>query len=404
MKSAPLPAGPTAGLDVIWFKQPPPAIAEYQFSYEFCRKTSRKLCGRELAPASWTEVEIDRPLGRVLARLAGDRVLLVFHPEAVLAPAAIEHLLASLADHEAVVPVFNGAPSPGQAAVLPAAYLNLATYLEVAALVAARQPPAAEELADPDLSCVLLPRELLASLWEPELAGEQLYERLAGRRIMVDRGALIHVFGNSYSAERLDLAELVPAAARRVLDVGCARGGFGALLRRLRPDVELIGVEMNAVMAADAAPHYDRLVTSRVEDADFSRCFDHINCGDVIEHLDDPWRMLRVFRDLLVPDGTLVISLPNAGHWTIVRDLARGEFLYLPLGLQCITHLRWFTETSIKEALEEAGFTVDVFRREQLPPTPSGERFIDDLCRLGHGERTSLLTNQITLRAVRGQS
>ncbi len=401
MKSVHRPDGSTAGLDIIWFKRQPPAITECRFSYEYCRKTSRRLCCRDLEAVSWIDVEADSPAAALLAPLAGDQVLLVLQPETVLAPVAVDHLRRSLADHGAVVPVYNGAVNPGQAVTLPASYLNLATYLEVASLVAARQPPGAAELDSRDLSCVMLSRDLLASLCEPGMAAGDLRQRLAGLPVRVDRGALVHVFGSYYSGQRPELVELVPAAAARILDVGCARGGFGALLRRQRPGLDITGVEMNPEMAAAAAPHYDRVFAARVEEVVFPRRFDHINCGDIIEHLADPWEMLRTFHGLLVPGGTLVVSLPNAGHWTMVRDLVRGDFPYLPVGLQCVTHVRWFTEATIREALEEAGFTIDVLQREQVPPTPAGVRFIDDLCRRGHGDRVSLLTNQLTIRAVR---
>jgi len=402
MKRCRQPANFIECLDIIWVRQEPPDIIECRFSYEFCRKTSKKLCSEELNLASWIDLEAGLGLEVILDQLSAPLILLVSNPELVLAPIAVTHLMQSFGEDDSIcVPVYNITHSPQQAAKIPAVYLNLSTYLEVAALVAGQHPPEAENLSDPDFSCVLVRREVLESLHEPGLSIEQLMVRMAERRTMVARGALIHSFGRYYSGQREDLAKLVPASVIRILDVGCARGGFGAVLRQKYPGLDLTGVEMNDVMATAAAPHYDRIFHARVETVDFQRRFDHINCGDIIEHLDDPWQILKLFYDLLEKGGTLVISLPNVGHWTIVRDLARGEFPYLPVGLLCLTHIRWFTEASIKEALNEAGFAVDIFHREQVPPTPEGTVFIDDLCRQGYGDRISLLTNQFTLRAVK---
>jgi len=163
----------------------------------------------------------------------------------------------------------------------------------------------------------------------------------------------------------------------------------------------LTGIEMNSAMAAQASQHYNMIYSDKIEDVEFNKTFDHINCGDIIEHLYDPWTMLKRFYTLLNENGSLVISLPNAGHWTIVKDLTAGRFQYIPFGLLCITHIRWFTEENIREALTDAMFEIETFDREQVPPTPQGRAFIDILCNNGMGNRTSLLTNQFNIRAFK---
>jgi 2-polyprenyl-3-methyl-5-hydroxy-6-metoxy-1,4-benzoquinol methylase len=392
-------------IDIVWLRHEPPEIVECRFSYDFCPRTTRELCHEAGGLGAWIEMAPDTPAADLRARLEGRFAVLVSHPELVLVPEALGRMVRSLSrGYGACLPVYNETDQPLQGVELPAFYLNLATLREIAGLLAATTRPVAPLPADavPDFACIMVRREVLERHLDADLNVAALPERIvAQERPVVDAGALVHTFGRYYGAEREDLVQLVPEAAVRVLDVGCAMGGFGRRLRRLRPDVELTGVEMNPTMAAAAKGHYDRVHCRRIEEIDFPAHFDHINCGDIIEHLDDPWAMLARFYDLLQPGGTLVLSLPNAGHWTIVRDLAAGRFQYIPVGLLCLTHIRWFTETSIREALENAGFGIDLFRREQVPPTPAGARFIDDLCRLGHGDRESLLTNELTLRAVK---
>src|SRR4051812_43810771 len=55
----------------------------------------------------------------------------------------------------------------------------------------------------------------------------------------------------AYGGDRPDVRELVPAHARRVLDLGCSSGAVGAALKRER-DVEVVGVEPDPVSAAGA--------------------------------------------------------------------------------------------------------------------------------------------------------
>ena len=438
-------------LDVIWPLQRPPDVMESAYSYEFCRKTTRRLFDETdlfqlrgwhewpdsdvLEMASQSEGGISS-LGAIvhsdglISTQGIDGFLWVTDPELVIAPIAVQRMMEKLdAGAEAVLSVFNETGSPLQLATLPAIYLNLSTYLEVAEMLAKSGKDAKETegidgegrggrspivLADHpatpvDAACVLVSRSCLEKM-RPRLQAAVSLESpfsclsqvlLEGVACVIDPSAFIHRFGAYGTGERQDLGDLVPDGAHRLLDVGCAQGGFGAMMRSRRPDLHITGVEMNRVLAEHARPHYHALHVDKIEDVKFDHLFDHINCGDLIEHLYDPWQMFQRLYALLHPGGTLVVSLPNAGHWSIVRDLAAGTFPYLPFGLLCITHIRWFTESSIREGLVSAGFKMDHLHREQVPPTPQGEAFINLLCESGSGDRTSLLTNQLTLRAVK---
>ena len=107
---------------------------------------------------------------------------------------------------------------------------------------------------------------------------------------------------------------------------------------------------------------------------------------------------------MLVDGGTLCLSLPNAGHWTMVKELSQGRFHYTTIGVQCVGHIRWFTESSICELLTNTGFVIDEIVRMEIPPTPAGDRFIQHLCEQGHGNRKSLLTFNMIIRARKKQA
>ena len=111
--------------------------------------------------------------------------------------------------------------------------------------------------------------------------------------------------------------------------------------------------------------------------------------------------MLKRFHTLLVDGGYLVLSVPNIGHWSVVKALLKGQFQYIPLGLLCIGHLRWFTESSIREALTDAGFLIEIVENLQIPPTPKGEAFILRMCENGCGDKQSLKTNEFIIRSVK---
>jgi 2-polyprenyl-3-methyl-5-hydroxy-6-metoxy-1,4-benzoquinol methylase len=162
----------------------------------------------------------------------------------------------------------------------------------------------------------------------------------------------------------------VPAGAR-VLDVGCATGYLAAELARR--GCRVTGVEADPVVAERARLHCDALVVGDVEDDDCRRAladlgpFDVVLCGDVLEHLHDPWSALRALAALAARDGRVVLSVPNVAHWTGRRAVARGRFPYAEHGLFDRTHLRFFTRASAAELARRAGFAV---REERLAGAP----------------------------------
>ena len=51
----------------------------------------------------------------------------------------------------------------------------------------------------------------------------------------------------------------------------------------------------------------------------------------------------------VTPGGRLVLSVPNVGHWAVVEDLLAGRWDYLPIGLLCYTHYRFFTRRTLAD-------------------------------------------------------
>lgn len=161
--------------------------------------------------------------------------------------------------------------------------------------------------------------------------------------------------------ERPDLERLVPPEARRVLDVGCAYGALGLALKR-RGVETVIGIELNPEAARRAAELIDTVIVCDVEleaPPFEAGTFDCIVYGDVLEHLVDPWAVLREHRHLLAPGGVALISIPNIGYWPVLRMLLRGQWRYTTSGTLDRTHLRFFTLAGIEQLCQQAGLRVE---------------------------------------------
>ncbi|PHM05774.1 hypothetical protein CK516_38565 [Nostoc sp. 'Peltigera malacea cyanobiont' DB3992] len=84
--------------------------------------------------------------------------------------------------------------------------------------------------------------------------------------------------------------------------------------------------------------------------------YDAILFLDVLEHLQNPWAVIKGAMKVLQPGGAIHIVVPNIAHISVVRRLLQGRFEYSNCGTMDRTHLRWFTRKSLTESLEEAGF------------------------------------------------
>lgn len=101
-------------------------------------------------------------------------------------------------------------------------------------------------------------------------------------------------------------------------------------------------------------------------------------------------------------DGrSLLLSVPNVGHWSVVWDLLQGEFDYQPVGILCTTHLRFFTRRGLERLLGDARFTVE--RWEDVPsPPPAAFAALLDACPQGVAiDRASLATESFHVLARR---
>ena len=58
------------------------------------------------------------------------------------------------------------------------------------------------------------------------------------------------------------------------------------------------------------------------------------------------------------PNGTVIACVPNIAHWSIVAPLIHGKFVYKDSGVMDRTHIRFFTEESLMEMFNNAGYQV----------------------------------------------
>ena len=91
------------------------------------------------------------------------------------------------------------------------------------------------------------------------------------------------------------------------------------------------------------------------KDAFSAKRYDFILFADVLEHLRDPWKALKESAGMLKPGGRIIVSVPNIAHTQILSSLYNNDFSYSDVGIMDRTHLRFFTEPTLRELIQEAG-------------------------------------------------
>jgi SAM-dependent methyltransferase len=130
---------------------------------------------------------------------------------------------------------------------------------------------------------------------------------------------------------------------------------------------------MDPETLATCAPFCERTVQANLEDPQWAaplagESFDAIICADVLEHLRDPRPLLNQLHGFLKPGGSMLMSLPNASHLTVVASLLGGRFPYQKNGLLDHTHLKFYGREDLEALLRECGLLWQHWHNVQVDP------------------------------------
>lgn len=144
----------------------------------------------------------------------------------------------------------------------------------------------------------------------------------------------------------------------RVLEVGCGTGKVLPELQRSYPRGSVIGMELFAEgLRLSRRRHAGGLVQADLRDAPFNAVFHVIGLFDVLEHLPDDREALRKLRALLIPAGTLVITVP-AHQW-----------LWSSFDEE-VHHVRRYSRADLENVLKDAGFDVEFMTEFMMATLP----------------------------------
>lgn len=167
-----------------------------------------------------------------------------------------------------------------------------------------------------------------------------------------------------HEGARGDLVAMFTNQPRFVLDIGCAAGGTGRVLKQQYPQAQVWGIETNRAAAEVAATRLDKVLVGKFEEFDLEAegiakgSLDGVIVADVLEHMYNPWKVMALLRPFLAPHAQVIASIPNVRNLALMSDLASGHWRYEALGLLDITHIRFFTYKEVERFFRETGYRV----------------------------------------------
>lgn len=180
-----------------------------------------------------------------------------------------------------------------------------------------------------------------------------------------------------YSKVRYEMLKYLPKDSKKILEIGCGNGCFTEEIKKTR-EGEFLGIELMPEEAEEAKKILDTvfvdLCENYVDDLP-NNYFDTIYFNDVLEHLFDPYSLLGKLKSKLFPKGVIISSIPNMRyHNEIFNLLINKDWKYEQHGIMDFTHMRFFTQKSIRRMYEDAGYDVKI--NEGINRTKSLRRYL----------------------------
>jgi 2-polyprenyl-3-methyl-5-hydroxy-6-metoxy-1,4-benzoquinol methylase len=287
-----------------------------------------------------------------------------------------------------IVPVCNESLVSSQRFAPPFIYQTKSVFKWVSDQIYSESGDDVADVNEADDFCLVFRRELLKNLpADRDLVDLPQIVKKGEFRFAVAKGVYAHRYANVYESGREDLLLHVPGKACRILDIGCARGLFGELLKK-RQRCVVTGIDTDHEMIDIAKGRLDKVICGDIgtiiEEGSLTM-YDCIVCGDLIEHLNNPWKVVKELRGHLKKGGVFIASTPNIMNWSILSDLLRGRWDYVPFSILSGTHIRFFTRDTLTELFGGAGYRIKEVLLQGFEVPPPGAELIEGLKKISPG-------------------
>jgi len=171
---------------------------------------------------------------------------------------------------------------------------------------------------------------------------------------------------NYFKNIRKELLDLIPHQNRSgsILEIGAGSGATMIYAKQNGYAKKIYGIELCTVEDSfQESNEFENFLIGNVENMSLKyneKSFDVILCGDVLEHLINPYEIVKKMKHFLKDDGVIIASLPNMRQiHMMIQIYLKGDFRYQEAGILDKTHLRFFCKKNMIELFESRGLQVE---------------------------------------------
>ncbi|EGG41236.1 2-polyprenyl-3-methyl-5-hydroxy-6-metoxy-1,4-benzoquinol methylase [Candidatus Nitrosarchaeum limnium SFB1] len=145
---------------------------------------------------------------------------------------------------------------------------------------------------------------------------------------------------SSSTSEIKEVLKQISWKSKSVLDVGCGTGYFAYSVAKKGANVLGIDFSIEAIQIAKSQYIHPNLEFKAIDVSKIKEKFDVIVSNGTLEHMDNPLRTLKLFKNHLNPNGCIIITSPN---WTNPRGYILLTLLFLFKAPITLVDLHYFT-------------------------------------------------------------
>jgi 2-polyprenyl-3-methyl-5-hydroxy-6-metoxy-1,4-benzoquinol methylase len=163
-----------------------------------------------------------------------------------------------------------------------------------------------------------------------------------------------------FSNVREEILPMIPPTFSRIFELGCGDGSTLNFVRSKFPNAKYFaGIDIEEKAIAKARQRLDFALCANIENIELPNeisGMDVILCLDVLEHLVDPWNIVKRLHDRLSDSGVIVASIPNIRYFRASLPLVfAGKWELQDAGVMDRTHLRFFVKKTAIELMTCSG-------------------------------------------------
>lgn len=173
-----------------------------------------------------------------------------------------------------------------------------------------------------------------------------------------------------HTARFRNLADFALPTKGAILDIGCADGTFSEVILRSTGASRFVGIDVVDHLIADNNRYFSQnknmqfLVADAHELPFPDHTFDAVFALEVMEHVENPGKVLQEIKRVLKPTGYIVLMVPLETllfrlEWWLFRTFG-------PAKIWNDTHIQEYGQATLAKMVEESGFQVVRQRRFNL--------------------------------------